>query len=144
VNLIKERIKFMYIFFLHLQIVRSSIIWRPYPETFYNFLSAISAYHHWSQFKSHSCRQVCVLFRVLQLPPPIKLTTMITEILLKVALNTIIWHKPTYQFVTGRIKFMYIFFLHLQIVRSSIIWRPYPETFYNFLSINSGENFYQM
>jgi hypothetical protein len=28
---------------------------------------------------------------------------MITEILLKVALNTIIWHKPTYQFVTGKL-----------------------------------------
>jgi hypothetical protein len=34
-------------------------------------------------------RQVGGLLRVLQFPPPIKLTAEITEILLKVALNTI-------------------------------------------------------
>jgi hypothetical protein len=66
---------------------------------------AISAYHHCvcCEFESRSgrgvqhyvinfvsdLRQVCCFLQDLQFPPPIKLTTTITEILLKVALNTI-------------------------------------------------------
>jgi hypothetical protein len=65
---------------------------------------AISAYHHWCcEFESRSGQsvqhyvikfvrdlwQVSGFLRVLWFPPPIKLTATITEILLKVALNTI-------------------------------------------------------
>ena len=67
---------------------------------------AISAYHHLCcDFESHSgevyaiqqyvikflsdLRQVGGFLRVLRFPPPIKLTATITEILLKLALNTI-------------------------------------------------------
>jgi hypothetical protein len=65
---------------------------------------AISAYHHWScEFESRSGRsvehfvitfvsdlwQIGGFLRVLRFPPPITLTAPITEILLKVALNTI-------------------------------------------------------
>jgi hypothetical protein len=48
-------------------------------------------------------QQVGGFLRVLRFPPPIKLTTDITEILLKVTLNTInteLYHRPhikTYQ-----------------------------------------------
>ena len=60
---------------------------------------AISAYHHWHfEFKSRSRRSVQQyviklvggFLKVLRFPPPIKLTNQdITEILLKVVLNTI-------------------------------------------------------
>jgi hypothetical protein len=100
--------------------------------------NAISTYHHWCcEFESRSgrgvqhyeikfvsdLRQNGVFLRVLLFPPPIKLDCHdITEILLKVALNTIKQTNKQVIFVTQSLIYRVMFWWSLFVFLFSFLW----------------------
>jgi hypothetical protein len=71
-----------------------------------------SILHHVITFVSY-LQQVGGFLRVFRFPPPLKLTATITEILLKVTLNTINQAKPNY----GRLSDPSISLTHKTVIR---------------------------